>query len=61
MKLKSLLNRIRHNQGKVIINFGGAQLWQKREGGFELRGGSRSERQAAREWASLFKHEAAVE
>lgn len=61
MKLKSLFNRVRHNEGKIIVSFGDAHLLRKFDGKFELRGGSRSERQAAREWASFFKHEAAVE
>ncbi|MEY4385055.1 MAG: hypothetical protein RLY20_338 [Verrucomicrobiota bacterium] len=61
MKLKSLFPWLRRHENKVLVSFGAAHLLQKREGGFELRGGTRAERQAAREWASLFKHEAAVE
>ena len=61
MKLKSLFNRMRRSEAKVIVSFGEAHLLRNREGGFELRGGSRSERQAAREWVSFFKHDAAVE
>ena len=61
MKLKSLFNLLRHNEGKVIVSFGEAHLLRKGDGKFELRGGSRAERQAAREWVSFFKHEAAVE
>ena len=60
MKLKSLFNRIRRSEGKVIVSFGDAHLLRNGDGKFELRGGSRSERQAAREWASFFRHEAAV-
>ena len=60
MKLKSLFYLSQRNEGKVIVSFGGAHLMKKCDGKFELRGGSRSERQAAREWASFFKHEAAV-
>jgi hypothetical protein len=60
MKLKSLFYRSQRNDGKVIVSFGGAHLMKKCDGKFELRGGSRAERQAAREWASFFKHEAAV-
>ena len=48
MKLKNWFNRLRRNEGKVIIRFGGAQLLRKEDGHFELRGGSRAERQAAR-------------
>lgn len=61
MKLKTLFNRVRRNEGKVVVSFGDAHLLRKCDGKFELRGGSRSERQAAREWVSFFKHEAAVE
>jgi hypothetical protein len=60
MKLKSWLNRMRRNEGKVVVSFGEAHLLQRRGGGFELRGGTRAERQAAREWVSFFKHEASV-
>jgi hypothetical protein len=61
MKLKSLLNCMRRNEGKVVVSFGDAHLLRRRRGGFELRGGNRAERQAAREWVSFFKHEAAIE
>ena len=60
MKLKSLFKRMLRGEGRVVVSFGGAQLWQRREGGFELRGGTRAERQAAREWVAFFKHEASV-
>lgn len=60
MKLKSLFNRARNSEGKVIVSFGDAHLMKKCDGKFELRGGSRAERQAAREWVSFFRHEAAV-
>jgi hypothetical protein len=61
MKLKNWLVTARRHDGKVIVSFGTAHLLRKGDGRFELRGGSRDERQAAREWVSLFKHEAAVE
>jgi hypothetical protein len=51
MKLKFLLNRFARRSGRVVVSFGEA----------ELRGGSRPERQAAREWVSHFQHEAAVD
>jgi hypothetical protein len=60
MKLKNLFNLARGNEGRIIVNFGGARLLRKCDGRFELRGGSREERQAVREWVSLFQHEAAV-
>lgn len=61
MKLKNWLKQLRRNEGKVIVSFGGADLWRGPDGRFELRGGSRAERQAVREWVALFRHEAAVE
>lgn len=61
MKLKILFHRARQNEGKVIVSFGTAHLLRKGNGRYELRGGSRDERQAAREWVSFFRHEAAVE
>jgi len=61
MNMKSLFVQLRPNRGKVIVSFGGADLLRNRDGKFELRGGSRAERQAAREWVSYFLHNAAVE
>ena len=61
MKLKSLLNWLVRRQGRVVVSFGGAHLLRRNDGQYELRGGSRAERQAAREWVSYFLHEAAVE
>jgi len=61
MNIKSLYTRLFCGEGKVIVSFGSAHLLRRRDGRFELRGGSRAERQAAREWVSYFQHEAAVE
>lgn len=61
MKLKTLLIQLRPSHGKVIVSFGDAHLLRNRDGRFVLRGGSRAERQAAREWVSYFQHNAAVE
>jgi hypothetical protein len=61
MKLKAFLNRMARRDRKVVVSFGEAHLLQRGDGRFELRGGSRSERQAAREWVSYFLHQAAVE
>lgn len=61
MKIKSFWNRFGRRQGRVVVSFGEAHLLRGANGRFELRGGSRSERQAAREWVSHFQHEAAVE
>jgi hypothetical protein len=61
MKLKTLFNRVAGRDGKVVVSFGAAHLFRRGDGRFELRGGSRDERQAAREWVSYFLHEAAIE
>ena len=61
MKFKSWFSRVRHHEGKVFVSFCDAHLLRKGDGRFELRGGTRAERQAAREWVSFFRHEAAVE
>ena len=61
MKLRTLLIGLRPSNGKVIVSFGDAHLLRARDGKFELRGGTRAERQAAREWVSYFLHNAAVE
>ena len=43
---------------KVIANFGQAQLIRHFNGRFELRGGNRHDHGEAREWISMFLHEA---
>jgi hypothetical protein len=42
----------------TITTFGGAKLVSTREGSVELRGAKPHERTAAKEWISLFMHEA---
>jgi len=61
MRRKNLLEQLRPSQARVIISFGRADLLRNRDGRYELRGGSRAERQAVREWVSYFLHNAAVE
>lgn len=55
-------NRIRQFIGPkaewTITTFGGAKLVSMRDGSVELRGGKAEERTAAKEWISLFMHEA---
>jgi hypothetical protein len=46
-------------QGKVVASWGGAKL-VKVNGKLELKGGSKEDRSLAREWISLFWHEAVV-
>jgi hypothetical protein len=48
------------DQAKVIAGFGQAQLVKYADGSHDLRGGSREDRIAAREWISMFWHEAVV-
>ena len=55
-------NRIRQLIGSrmewTITTFGGAKLVSTREGTVELRGARAQEQTAAKEWISLFMHEA---
>ena len=47
-------------QGEVIASWGEAKLVKTQDGKLELRGGSKEDRGEAREWISLFWHEAVV-
>ena len=47
------------DEGATIAVFGDARLVKKLNGKIELFGGSPEDRRAAREWCSLFMHEAA--
>ncbi len=44
--------------GRIITTFGRAKLVSLRDGSVELRGAEAEERTAAKEWISLFMHEA---
>ena len=44
----------------LIAEWGGAKLIKQLDGKLELRGGSKDDRGEAREWLSLFWHEAVV-
>ncbi len=48
------------DEGEVVAAWGEAQLMRYLNGKTELRGGSEQDRAQAREWMSLFWHEAAV-
>ncbi len=48
------------DEGEVIAAWGQAQLIKYLDGKMELRGGSDQDRAEAREWISLFWHEAVV-
>ena len=47
-------------QGEVIASWGEAKLVKNLDGKLELRGGSKEDRGEAREWISMFWHEAVV-
>lgn len=59
MKL-NLLAWLKPDEGETLATFGSARLVKRRNGKIELRGGSVPDRAAAREWISLFLHEAIV-
>jgi hypothetical protein len=44
----------------IIARFGQAALVKNKEGHFALRGGSKSDHIEARDWASMFLHEAVL-
>jgi uncharacterized protein YehS (DUF1456 family) len=48
------------DEGEVIARFGDAQLIRFLDGKMELRSGRNDDRTAAREWMSMFWHEAVV-
>ena len=52
------IKRMLGQQEWIIASFGQAELVQKAGGRWELRGGSTSDLTAAKEWISLFHHEA---
>lgn len=57
MKL-NLLARIKQNDTELIASFGTARLVRQLNGKFQLLGGSAADRTEAKEWCSLFLHEA---
>jgi hypothetical protein len=48
------------DDGKVIASFGQAQLVKYLDGKYELRGVSKEDRLAAKEWISMFCHDVVV-
>jgi hypothetical protein len=48
------------DEGEVVAAWGQSQLIKYQDGKTELRGGSDQDRAEAREWMSLFWHEAVV-
>ena len=57
MKL-NLLARPQQNDGELIASFGDARLVRKLSGKIELIGGTETDRAEAREWCSMFLHDA---
>jgi len=55
MKLNHLIAT--RNSGRVVQQFGAAQLVKHRNGQHELIGGTTADRAEAFEWVSLFAHE----
>jgi hypothetical protein len=55
----NLLEWIR-DEGEVVASWGQARLIKYLNGKVELSGGSEQERAEAREWVSLFWHEAVI-
>ncbi len=45
---------------RVIASFGEARLMKRADGRLELRGGTADDQTAAKEWISLFMHEAVL-
>jgi len=59
MKL-NLLDWFKQDEGETLARFGEARLVKKLTGKIELIGVSADDRTAAKEWVSLFLHEARV-
>lgn len=57
MKL-NLMAWMKPEAGETLATFGTARLVKYLDGKIKLRGGSPDDRAAAREWCSLFLHEA---
>jgi hypothetical protein len=58
--MKPIMRRLTGNENfQLVAQFGEAQLVSTPEGRTELRGGTTADQSEAREWISLFMHEAA--
>jgi hypothetical protein len=60
MKPREITEYLRRGRGELIAGWGEAELVRHLDGRNELRGGTPEDRQAAREWISMFLHEATV-
>ena len=61
MKLKHLVNDPVEADARMVIRFGEAALIRQRNGNYRLTGGTRNEETEAKEWISLFLHEAVLQ
>ena len=52
---------LRPHDGEIVAYFGAARLLKKLDGTFELVGGSPGDRTEAKEWISLFLHDAVLQ
>jgi hypothetical protein len=59
MRMRNVLPDLK-DEGEVIAEWGDAKLVKYLDGKLELRGGSKEDHAEAREWISLFWHEAVV-
>ena len=59
MKLSKLLPYLK-DEGEIIAFFGEAKLVKHLNGKYELRGGSKDDRLAAKEWISMFCHHVVI-
>ena len=59
-RLNQYLERLTQAEAETIASFGEARLVKTLDFKYELRGGSPGDRQQAREWISLFMHNAVV-
>ncbi len=60
MHVRNYLPVLTLRKGEVVATFGAARLIRTPEHKYELRGGSRADRTAAKEWISLFRHDVVV-
>lgn len=54
-------HNFQRNSGELIAAFGQARLIKTPHRVYELHGGSKEDRREAREWISLFLHDAAIQ
>jgi len=60
MKFRNYFSDFCPTDGEIIALFGEAKLVKTLDCKYELRGGSKHDRLAAREWISMFFHDAVV-